>query len=283
MQPGDRSPAIGPVVVTDLELSLLEDAHLRLLAEDLGAGSSGPGREASPDAAAEARLSLVARGLLDERGELSGTDEATELVTTMLDVRLAADVVLVAERVGAADPVLDSASGTTGPGGRRLVRLVHVVGSGACVEDVLPDGAHHLHLLLDRDAVALWVTAATVPPGAATGTGPPRTVDPARPETIAAGLSGPTALVELSALVPGRAADPSPGASVPSAHHLAALGPSGCWVTDVDARRPLPERVVFRPVEPAWVGEWVRTVLDDDPAGSPAVRGTGGEEGTMTG
>ena len=283
MQPGDRSPAIGPVVVTDLELSLLEDAHLRLLGEDLTAGSSGTEHQAAPGAAAEARLSLVARGLLDEHGELSGTDGATEVVMTMLDVRLAADVVLVAERVVAAGPVLDSASGATGPGGRRLVRLVHVVGSGACVEDVLPDGAHHLHLLVDRDALAPWVTAATVPPDAAPGTGPPRAVNPTRPETIATELSGPTALVELSALVPDRTADPSPDASMPSAHHLVALGPAGCWVTDVDVRRTLPERVVFRPVDPAWVGEWVRTVLDDDPAGSPAVRGPGGEEGTMTG
>lgn len=245
--------ALGPVVVTGRELAVLEEEHRGLLgvpapaAAEHGAGGDDSGRQ-------EARSSLVARGLLGPDGTLGEEDDLAVLVGTVLDVRLAADRVLVVERVAAGpDATAEPLRGT---------RLVHLVDAGACVEDLLPDGSRHLYLLLDRDHVVTWVTAVTVPEDAVAGSGPVRVVDVDRPEEVLVFLGRPSVLAELSvlpsvedALCSVRDRDRSP------AHHLLALGPSGCWVTDVEAGRSLPERVAFRPVRRGWVGEWVRSVL----------------------
>lgn len=265
---------LGPVVVTDRELAVLEEEHRRSLGEPgdgEAARAEGPAGEAR--ALQEARLSLVARGLLGPDGALGEDDDLAVLVVTMLDVRLAADRVLVVERIQAG-PVT-----TAEP--LRGTRLVHVVDSGACVEDVLPDGSRHLYLLLDRAHAGTWVTAVTVPSGAAAGRGPVLVVDPDRPEQIPMILGRPSVLAELSVLPAASEAcrsthdrDSSP------AHHLLALGPSGCWVTDVEAGRSLPERVAFRPVHPDWVQDWVSSVVEGPPAD---VAAGGGGQGTMTG
>ncbi len=267
-------PGLGPVVVTDRELAVLEEEHRRLLGEPVDAEADraeGPAGEVR--ALQEARLSLVARGLLGRDGGLCEDDDLAVLVVTLLDVRLAADRVLVVERVQAAPEV------TAEP--LRGTRLVHVVDSGACVEDVLPDGSRHLYLVLDRAQVGTWVAAVTVPGGAAAGRGPVLVVDRDRPEQIPTILGRPSVLAELSVLPSAAEAHRSThdrdGAPV---HHLLALGPSGCWVTDVAAGRSLPGRVTFRPVDPGWVQDWVRSVLD---AATTDVGEGGGGQGTMTG
>jgi hypothetical protein len=264
--------ALGPLVVTDMELSELEGAHRRLLA-----GSEPVGQEVEDSVPAggarEARRSLMARGLLDESGGLAGADDISVLVTTVLDVRLGADLVLVVERVEAVGGAGSDGDGagtahagevSSDPEVRRGTRLVHLVASGACVEDLLPDGSHHLYLLLDRADVVAWVTAVTVPRCAVAGTGPVRAVHPDRPEEIPLMLGHPCILVELSVIVPDQEVRDAVDAETASpAHHLLALGRSGCWVTEVDPGRSLPETVLFRPVHPGWVGEWVRSALDD--------------------
>ncbi|GGK62338.1 hypothetical protein [Ornithinimicrobium pekingense] len=293
-QPG----ALGPVVVTQTELTLLEAAHRRLLGEDPDV-AAGPAHvdaavvDADPAAGAgaarEARLSLVARGLLDRAGDLLEDDEAALLVTTLLDLRLAADRVLVVDRVvagagpaaGAGD---DDGDHVPGPGPRHShgTRLVHVLGDGACVEDLLPDGARHLYLLLDAEEVVPWVTDVTVPPDAAPATGPPRAVRPDRPEEIAEVLGRPTVLAELSVLTPGDGAPAAwTGQEAPPTRALLALGPAGCWVTEVRRGEDLPGHVLFRPVHPGWVEEWVRSAARPAPtAGRPE---GGGGQGTMSG
>lgn len=272
---------VGPVIVTDAELAVLEAAHRRLLAEELPP-QSGPEHEAGPQAGdraagedgasrrvrrdvearaaeREARRSLVARGILDAGGELQEDGDLRLLVTTLLDVRAASPRVLLVERV-VAGPGPD---GGADRHARRGCRLVYLVASGACVEDVLPDGSHHLYLELDLDEVALRVTEVAVPEDAAAAVGPRRAVDPARPDELVRALGSPTALVELSVLESPAAVPPAlaDGHASP-AHHLVAMGPSGCWLTDVDPSRPLPESLVFRPVGRGWVAGWVRSQLD---------------------
>lgn len=269
-----RTPAaLGPVVVTARELAVLEEEHRRLLGEPATEAGHADAAAAEVRALQEARLSLVARGLLGTDGALREDDDLAVLVATVLDVRLAADRVLVVERIQA------------GPGATahplRGTRLAHVVDAGACVEDVLPDGSHHLYLLLDRAEVTAWVTSVTVPEGATAGAGPVRAVDPGRPEQIPTILGRPSVLAELSVLYPALAAGGSRhDRGHPPVHHLLALGPSGCWVTDLEPGRTLPGRVTFRPVDPGWVQDWVRSVLDA--ATTDVGEGRGGQ-GTMTG
>jgi hypothetical protein len=279
------------VVVTARELALLEDAHRRLLGgaePDAGPVPDAQGHE--DGAEREARLSLVARGFLDASGDLPEDGDVALLVATVLDVRLAADRVLVAERVvaGGLEPHEPAPGGRphpdscTAPDVRHGTRLVHLLDPGACVEDVLPDGSHHLYLLLDGEEVVPWVTAVTVPSDATAGSGPALVVHPDRPEELPGLLGGPTVLAEL-ALLTCRVDElaPAQDRSTFPAHHLLALGPSGCWVTDVEPGRPPTGSLVFRPVRPQWVEEWVRRALD--PAPGPADREEGGRQGTMSG
>lgn len=286
---GTHPGALGPLVVTARELALLEDAHHRQLGGTEQHGHRMPEADVDDDGAArQARLSLVARGFLDASGELSEDGDLALLVATVLDVRLAADRVLVAQRVVAGGPARHApttgdrprAGACTEPDVRHGTRLVHVLDPGACVEDVLPDGSHHLYLLLDRDDVVPWVTAVTVPSDATAGCGRALVGDPDRPEDLPALLGRPTVLAELAVLTscvdePATAAELSTSA----AHHLLALGPSGCWVTDVEPGPPAVS-LVFRPVHPQWVEEWVCRAVD--PASGSANREDGGGQGTMS-
>ncbi len=283
-----REVVLGPVVLTDVELAVLEAAHRRLLGQP---EHGAPPEEQAGTAGAEreARRSLVARGLLGEDGELPEDDDVALLLGTVLDVRLAAERVLVVERIlTGAGSGQGGSLGSGRRGGsddlrvRRGTRLVHLVRSGACVEDLLVNGSHHLYLLLERDEVVPWVTRVTVPPDAVAATGPTLAVHPGRPDEIPKVLGHPTVLVELSVLAPtAEASDAVRRRSAARPHHLLALGPSGCWVCEVDPRTPLPESVVFTPVHPGWVGEWVRSALDEGRAAGRREAGDG--QGTMSG
>lgn len=281
--------ALGPVVVTDLELTVLEAAHRRLLAEPepgVPWPEEGTGND---DGEREARRSLVARGLLTEGGELAEDSDVAQVLATVLDIRVTSDRVLVVERVVAAGGPQDDAAaagrlqaGSDDPAVHSGARLVHLVASAACVEDLLADRSHHLYLLLDRDEVVPWVTGVTVPPDAAGGTGPVLVLDPERPDGMAAMLGHPSVLAELSVLASAtEALDATRHRQASPAHHLLALGPSGCWVTDVEPGRSLPASVVCRPVGRGWVAEWVRSALGEVPTGGPEE--AGGRQGTMSG
>lgn len=278
--PGEHPTALGPLVVTDLELAVLLEAHLRSLGER---GQEGwLGEDATSGGADEALLSLVARGFLDHDGELSDSGELAALLTTVLDVRLAADLVLAVERVVMAGPTDPDA--TAVPDVLQGTRLVHVLDSGACVEDLLPDGSHHLYLLLDREDVVPWVTAVTVPADAAAGTGPALSLPPGRPEEIPVLLGRPSVLAELSVHPSGEdALEARRDGTASRPHHLLGLGRSGCWVTVVHPGRPLPGSVVFRPVDPGWVGRWVRSAMAWTPGPDAGRPDGGGAQGTMCG
>lgn len=279
-----ESVSLGPVVVTDLELAVLEEEHLRSLGErPEGPGSDEPASDDPAEQAArdEARRSLVARGLLDADGRLGEDDDVGVLLTTLLDVRLGADVVLVAECT------------TVGPPGRRSTRLVHVLGDAACVEDLGDEGSHHLALVLDRAEVDAWVAAGVVPDDAAPVTGPDRVVR-ATGEDLPTALGHPTVLAELAELRHGPEDDhdgdhdgdhDDEGEDAGAPHHLVALGPRGCWVALVHPGRPLPRQMIFDAVDPGWVRRWARSAIAGSVRGSETTEGTegAGGQGTMTG
>lgn len=282
---------LGPLVVTEAELAVLEAAHLRLLGEPRPRALCRD--EAQPGTAeGEAWMSLAARGLLDERGELREEGDLGLVVSTVLDVRLGAHATLVVERMVlgrgtevAGRPCPDGAQPEPEPA-RHGLRLVHLIGSAACVEDLIPDGSHHLYLLLSLQDAVRAVTDATVPPGARAGSGRPRVVRTDLPEQMRTLLEHPTVLVDLAAVTPSL---PDEGSGAPagpvdarSAHHLVAMGPSGCWVADIDREGPVPATVVFSPIDPGWVERWVRSVMEGSApsAGGPVA---GGGQGTMSG
>lgn len=299
----------GPLLVlTAVELEVLEVAHLRGLADHVPAdpasdGQPGPATRGAPgplpgeaagpwsdeashvgsgevthptseetDAAWEQAIrSLTARGLVDARGRLSEVTASGVLAQTILDVRLGASAVLVVERL-LGDPQesptgppageergQDSAPAPHPPpgAGRRDLRILHLVELGGVVEDVHPDGAHGLDLVLDPAHLVDAVTQMLLPPDAAPGAGP--TVLGARPEEFGERLGHPTVLAELTLVGP----DPQ----APAEGVLLALGPGGCF----QAPRPAPAGQVaappldFAPVDPSWVGAvvggWVEAVV----------------------
>lgn len=282
MSPGDLGggaelqDAAGPLLVlTAVELEVLEAAHLQGLAEHTpaGGGSSAP---AGPDVDAawdQAIRSLAARGLLGPDGRIEERTTSGLLARTVLDVRLGSAALVVVERL------------LGGPDERRDLRQLHLVPPGAVVEDVHAEGLHGFDLVLDPVDLGRAVTQMVVPPDAAAGSGGPRALDPARPELLANGLGAPTVLAELSLVTP------TSTGGAPADAYLLALGPGGCFA----ARRPRPDvpgpgtdapvpgrapgppaALTFLPVTPGWVEElaraWVGTVVEPT-----------AEAGTMTG
>lgn len=268
----------GPLLtLTGRELEVLEAAHAQSLAAPVEAdGDPGP-------AWVEAVRSLTARGLIDRTGRLAGT-AAGLLVRTLLDVRLGAEALVVAERL------------LGDPEERRDLRLLHLVELGAVVEDLHAEGYHGLDLVLEPVAVVEDLVAMLVPPDAAEGpaaegapaesraaegtpaerpaagrpAGEVLVLDPDTPEVLGERLGHPSVLVELTlvrspaGLVVGGspAAREDASATGEDPAHLLALGPGGCWVAD---RRPGGGPLTFRAVTPGWVREtltgWVGAVL----------------------
>lgn len=268
------------LTVTEAELAELEAAHLRSLgSRQGGSGGSGPdegqgdrpGVDAGPPCTpTEARHSLAARGLLTEAGSLAGAEDddgVALVVRTTLDVRSSAPRTIVVDRL-----VATPDRGRTEHG----LRLVHLLGDVACVEDVTATGARHLWLVLDPAEVPHAVAGVTVPERAVPGTGPSRRVPAGPPEVMLDLLDGPTVVATLSVLDHDRRDGTSGRAA--TEEHLLALGPGGCWVAQPEAAagrsRPAGGDLVFRPVSPAWVADHVRGLLRPGPARS---------EGTMTG
>ncbi|WP_299519919.1 hypothetical protein [uncultured Serinicoccus sp.] len=274
--PGPGLPG-GPVlVVTAVELELLEDAHDRSLDPatlDEGAARlgtvTGPTPRACPPAAqerprparAEALLSLQGRGLLDADGALTAGTALTDLVLVMLDVRVAAEALLVVERrlAGAED--------------RPDLRLLHLVAAGGVVEDLHAGGWHGLDLLVDPGQLAEEALAPVLPPDARAGRGEPVVLDPDDPDAAAAAL-GAGLLAELTLARPGSGTEESV---------LLAVGESGCHVAwapatpregpstagVLDDRPAAPPRLTFAPTSPdalrALVREWVSRVVEPVP------------------
>ncbi|MGC5584009.1 hypothetical protein [Ornithinimicrobium sp. W1665] len=266
------------VTLTDSELAVLEEAHLRELAGGPEPGGTGPGGAdlggTDPDGASEhARRTLRARGLLTADGDLvpgdvaeDGAPDLPAAVGLALDVRLSADVRVVASRL--VGPLLG-----VGPEEHRPVRstrVLHLVAQGACVEDLDEEGLHSLALTTDQEQAARSLEEALLPPDAADGRGGPVQVDTARVEHLVEALGRPTVLAELAVLVPKGDGPGAPAAT----GVLLAMGPGGCWAgpTAVDEDG----RTTLHPVPRTWLGDRARLTVD-------AVLGrvADGAEGTM--
>ncbi|MGD8199947.1 hypothetical protein ACQE98_04720 [Ornithinimicrobium sp. W1679] len=277
------------VTLTDSELAVLEEAHLRELAGEPEPDATDPGGAdlggtdpdvadlggTDPDGAFEhARRTLRAGGLLTADGDLvpgdvaeDGAPDLPAAVGLALDVRLSADVRVVASRL--VGPLLG-----VGPQEHRPVRstrVLHLVTQGACVEDLDEEGLHSLALTTDQEQAARSLEEALLPPDAADGRGGPVQVDTTRIEHLAEALGRPTVLAELAVLVP----EGGDGPGAPAATGvLLAMGPGGCWAgpTAVDEDG----RTTLHPVPRTWLGDRARLTVD-------AVLGTAadGAEGTM--
>lgn len=246
-------PPPGPLlVVTGAELAVLERAHLR------GLDGAGEQRSAGPDAAgdrrlAEARCSLLGRGLIDEDGYL-GRSAPADLAELLLDVRLAARTMVVVERIVA------------GHEHRPDLRILHLVPEGGVVQDVHPHGLHGFDLHVDAQDLVRAALAPVLPSDARPGQGAVRHVDPAHPELVAAVLEQPGVLAELTLA----GAD---GERVEA--YLLAVGRAGCFL----ARRPQPPdtprdspppdaqpQLPFTPVSPGEVQDlitrWVQETVE---------------------
>lgn len=270
----DGAIGTGPVlVVTPHELDLLEDAHARALGIDVdGEGLGDPAGDAvrprrargGSAARAEALLSLQGRGLLDAHGALVPDSPLADLVLVMLDVRLAAEALLVVERrlAGAED--------------RPDLRLLHLVAAGGVVEDLHPGGWHGLDLLVDPDLLADHALAPVLHPEAVAGVGGPVRLDLADPDEAAATL-GARVLAELTLARPDAGTEESV---------LLAVGASGCHVATTTAPPPTGTvgstpssdsrsrpALTFAPTTPeavrAMVQEWVARVVEPLQDGDP--------------
>lgn len=246
------------VLVTEAELDVLEQAHLRGADPSSAPGTGAEEVPTDPGAIEEAGRSLRLRGLLRPDGLVRDDGELGGLLTMLLDVRFVAGRVLFVHRAETGSGTWEEPAGEEAWGGldddvRLSDRFVHLAGGCACVEDVLPDGSRCLRLELDPDRVPAWVTDLAVPEGAEPGTGPPLTVPPDRADELAGLLRGPSVYATLQALV--RPADG--GEPLVESTDLVALGPRGCW-----AGRPAgpggPSTLELRPVAPDWVEGWVR-------------------------
>ena len=275
--PGGSGPWGGPVlVVTPAELEVLEDAHARLLDASAheGAGDDRRGTTGRPERAdrpvapvahrpgrPEAVQSLQGRGLIDAEGALATGAPFADLVLVMLDVRVAAEALIVVERrLAGAEEHPD-------------LRLLHLIAAGGVVEDLHPGGWHGLDLLVDPGRLAEQALAPLLPPDAAAGRGEPVVLDPEDPDAAAATL-GARLLAELTLARPGAGTEESV---------LLAVGDSGCHVAwapaaspgdpatapaagEGTASRPAP---TFAPTSPealrGLVREWVSRVVEPVP------------------
>lgn len=248
-----RPRPVGPaLVLTAEELVALEEAHTRgltALPGQPGVGELWEDREGG--VVAQARCSLTARGLLAPDGRLPGESDLGQLLQTLLDVRLAAEALVVVERLLGE--------------GRRDVRLLHLVPQGGVVEDLHPEGLHGLDLVLSVVDLVASVTEMVVPGDARGCDGPEITAELGLGDGLSSLptlLRQPTVLAELTLARPRQEAT----------GHLLALGPRGCWAGPTPAGQGL---LRLSPVEPGWVGELLTSWVQD------VVGGPG--EGTMTG
>ena len=255
-----RGPAL---VLTAEELAVLEAAHHRSLTaltgepvSEVGVPGAEPDRPTGqidgpgpPGEAGlvQARCSLVARGLLSPAGQLEPDTDLGLLLQALLDVRVAAEAVVVVERLLG--------------DGRRDLRLLHLVPQGGVVEDVHPEGLHGLDLALRGADLLAAVTQLVVPDDATRGEGSQISVEMTDVAALPELLHRPTVLAELTMLRP---AEEETG-------HLVALGPRGCWAGPRPSGRGL---LRLSPVEPGWVGElaggWIRAVVPELGGGTMA-------------
>ena len=248
----DHGLAVGPaLVLTVEELTVLEQAHLRgleavpgdplLSADNPDVSADNPDALAdSPDVhdvgLLQARWSLIGRGLLSPQGLVPEDTDLGLLLQTLLDVRVAAEALVVVERLLGE--------------GRRDLRLLHLVPQGGVVEDVHPDGLHGLDLVLTDAGLVTAVTQMVVPADAQAGRGEEVTVEMSDFAALPDLLQRPTVLAELTMLRP----------EGEETGHLVALGPRGCWA---GPRLSGQGRLRLSPVEPDWVGELVSTWVGD--------------------
>lgn len=214
----------------------LTDEELLALTDDQGvvvlpyAGGLEPSQRHL--AVRAAQRSLEARGLLvtsESRAIVAASGGATAgpapaLLGSMLQLRAAAPAVMVLHRLLGAAPGHEESS---------AVRYLHVVGQTCVVEDVSPDGIHHLGLATSESWVQV-LTDFVVPPDAwGDPDGEPLVWhDPAAADALLAALGNPTVLLDL-ALVSAAPDDPPAW--------LLALGPHGCWCTRDGGRRYVPQ------------------------------------------
>lgn len=228
--PAHDAPDAGAplLVLTEEELLLLEQAHLDGLTEcpDVDARSPGArGTAHRQGGLAEARRSLTGRGLLSADGRLAEDSGPAHVLGLLLDVRLAADLLVVVERRMA------------GREDRPDCRLVHVMHLErvAVVEDVQADGLRGLHLVVGEEhsshshraaeqaGLVEAALAPVLPADAVPGTGPVRCVDVARPDLLTTVLSGAVVLAEITVTTPDTRGDSPRGA-------LLTVGPDGCFL-----------------------------------------------------
>lgn len=223
------------LVLTPEELDLLEEAHAHSLGVE-------PERDVPvTPARAQALHSLQGRGLLGGDARLLEGGALTDLVLLMLDVRVAADALLVVERrlAGSED--------------RPDLRLLHLLPSGGVVEDLHPGGWHGLDLHVDPDLLAEQALATVLPPDARAGEGDDLVLDLGDPD--AAASWGAVLLAELTLARPAGGTEESV---------LLAVGSSGCHLATDPGRTD--GRVTFVPTTPevvqTMVREWVSRVVD---------------------
>lgn len=270
------------LTLTATELAVLEGVHLEQVL-DLPPGQVTEARLDDTHRARhqEAVRSLTARGLLTPDGRLHDLTVAGLVAELVLDVRLAASSLVVAERLlgeelpgerpqqAAEEPRAATAAG------RRDLRMLHLADLGGVLEDLHPGGLHSLELLVDPGHLVQAVTDFLVPPDAVAGTGPARLAEPGRADTLPQLLGSPTVLGQLtladqdgpagwSEHVAGLGATPPPPELVVESY-LVSLGPGGCFAADLSREGQL----AHVPIEPGWVHRtvdgWVaRTVESAD-------------------
>lgn len=240
--------------LTAVELDVLGAAHLRSL------GEPDPSGGQLDDVQAQARLSLMSRGLLDADGELMAAGVVGQALCLMLDIRVGVPSVLVVDRVlgaapgGAQDGEREGAQ--DGAQESRSTRVLHVMDIGACVEDIDPLGLHQLTLLPGPEDHVEALTGFLLPPDAAAAEGPPVDGSGHEAHELLQRLGRPTVIGE--AFVLRRGSDDA-DSQVDSAH-LVSAGPGGCFVGE--RRSPDPHALpCFEPVSPEQITAWAEEMI----------------------
>lgn len=255
------------LVLTEAELEVTEEAHLRGLSEE-------PVDAARPDEThgdldseehRQARLSLVARGVIDSDGRLVEEGDLGQFLTVALDHRLASTTVLVLDRIMG----LPQDGSTEGEQDQHTARVLHLAPGSACVEDLDPGGLRSLGLVSETEELVAAATTFLLPPDSVAGTGG-GVVATGQTSELMDALGRPTVLAELILL------EQAPGATRILQTHLLAIGPGGCYLATRPVDTDPTQGMAFRPVGPEWVGEWVRAAVE-------SVARRGWPEGTMTG